>query len=134
MTNINQILYIKLQIINSIRKFKPIPIGKSTLFKQVQFFHGVGITHDQERIELIEIVRLNVLENAKNLVAATQHLNIPIEQPENRETAKLIINSLNTNDLEDPSWSKRLYSLWKDAGIQKAYENREKFQLYDSTE
>ena len=94
----------------------------------------MGIATDEERRELVEVVRINVIDNAKSLIAATQHLNCPIESTENRETAKSIISSLTTSDLEDPSWATKIYALWQDKGVQKAYASRENFQLYDSTE
>ncbi|KAL9647852.1 hypothetical protein ABK040_008126 [Willaertia magna] len=130
---------------NNNKNNKPITIlllgpgenGKSTLFKQIQLMYNKGIASEETRKEMKSDVYENLLENIRNLILGTQTLEIKICNEKAIEYATTLVNeSLTINDLlENPKdWKEKIEMVWKDEGIQQAFQNREEFQLYDSAE
>jgi len=112
--------------------------GKSTLFKQIKIIHHEGYTQD-ESIVFKDIIRSNILQSMKNLVAASQKLNIEIDTKESQVIASKINlldqeALLNIAKIYTPELGQELEDLWKDNGIQEVYSKRSQFQLLDSTE
>lgn len=73
----------------------------------------------------------------KVLADARQKLNIPWENPDNNERAEFILNFDNTTTLDTRLFSlyaPKIYCLWKDAAIKRAFERRREFQLSDSVQ
>ena len=112
---------------------------KGTIFKQIKFKHSEGY-NTKEKKELAITVRSNILTSLQSLITACATMKYEISK-ENQETADLI-NSWKPTEfvlhVDNEKWTKKfstqILSLWKDEGIQKALEQRSKFQLLDSTE
>jgi len=86
-----------------------------------------------------DIIRSNVVQSMKALIAATHKFNIAIEDPENRARAAKINEFdqnalLNISKIYTPQLGEDMEELWKDKGIQAVYQLRSQFQLLDSTE
>lgn len=112
--------------------------GKSTLFKQLTSIYGAGFS-SQYRATYTHIVIGNVIESIQALVshvgtlkdskdAEIREVEISSELSETvervmRTTEALSLGSKLASDIS---------SIWKDAAIQLAYRQREKFQLLDS--
>lgn len=112
--------------------------GKSTIFKQMRIIHERGYSADELR-DFKFIVYANIIKNMKALVDACLHMNIGVENAQNKERATKIA------DLEDDFvmyvqkiWNSELghdiQKLWQDPGIKKAFAKRNQFQLDDSTQ
>jgi len=103
--------------------------GKSTLFKQMISIYGTGYP-EAERATFRSVICNNVMVSAQALIAAAPHFGGPVRcttalqffKPQ--MPADLLITRTNDQHFKD---------LWKDPGIQRAYENRAQFQLIDST-
>lgn len=112
--------------------------GKSTLFKQMKIIHHNGYSQD-ECLVYKDIIRSNVLQGMKALIAATHKFNVAIDDPENRARAAKINEFdqnalLNISKIYTPALGLELECLWKDKGIQQVYAMRSSYQLLDSTE
>jgi len=86
-----------------------------------------------------DIIRSNALQSMKSLVTASQKLNVPIDNENNRILAQKINQFdqealLNIQKVYTEELGKELGTLWLDEGIQKTYQRRSEFQLLDSTE
>jgi len=103
--------------------------GKSTLFKQMITIYGTGFP-DHERKTFEPIIYNNIITSMQTLVAAAPQHGGPVKCKDSLEFIRDLpqdapINSSNVGHFK---------ALWKDAGIQKAFENRAKFQLTDSAQ
>lgn len=112
--------------------------GKSTLFKQMKIIHNNGYT-PEECMVYRDIIRSNVLQSMKALVAATHKLGVPISAEENRSRAAKVLEFdqealLNIAGVYTSELGADLQQLWADEGIQHVYAMRNQFQLLDSTE
>jgi GTPase SAR1 family protein len=110
--------------------------GKSTIFKQMKIIHQSGFSKE-EREQFKDIIYGNILKAMKSLVNASLSLDIPVEEPENRERAEHINNMdnevlINVQKVWDENLAKDIGKLWQDPGIRKTYERRNEFQLDDS--
>jgi len=110
--------------------------GKSTIFKQMKIMHNSGYTKE-EREAFREIIFGNIVKAMKVLVAASLSLDIPVEEPENRERAEHINNMdnevlVNVLKVWNETLAKDIDKLWNDNGIRKTFERRNEFQLDDS--
>lgn len=110
--------------------------GKSTIFKQMKIMHNSGYTKE-EREAFREIIFGNIVKAMKVLVAASLSLDIPVEEPENRERAEHINNMdnevlVNVLKVWNEALAKDIDKLWNDNGIRKTFERRNEFQLDDS--
>ncbi|KAL9653899.1 hypothetical protein ABK040_012958 [Willaertia magna] len=91
----------------------------------------------EELIDIRNCIYDNILQNMKILIDASRQLNIPIEKPENREVAQKITNidsGLNFDDSERAEFCKNVKDLWIDEGMQRVFNERDKYQLLDSAE
>ncbi|KAL9644407.1 hypothetical protein ABK040_013636 [Willaertia magna] len=112
--------------------------GKSTLFKQMRIIHDGGY-NDHELLGFVDTIHSNVLQSMQALIQASHDLNIPIENPENRQKAARILelqndSLLNISKVYNDAFANDLRDLWEDAGIQAVYKQRNEYQLLDSTE
>jgi len=103
--------------------------GKSTLFKQMITIYGTGFP-DHERKTFEPIIYNNIITSMQTLVAAAPQHGGPVKCKDSLEFIRDLpqdapINSSNVGHFK---------ALWKDSGIQKAFENRAKFQLTDSAQ
>jgi len=112
--------------------------GKSTLFKQMKIIHHNGYTQE-ECLIYKDVIRSNVLQSMKALVAAAQKLGHSIDDENNKAIAQKIHQIdqealLNVSKIYTEELGNELAALWADEGIQKTYADRSNFQLLDSTE
>ncbi|KAJ3444185.1 guanine nucleotide-binding protein g(o) subunit alpha [Anaeramoeba flamelloides] len=104
--------------------------GKSTFLKQIKIIHKQGYEKEEERKKFSEVISCNILHSIQSLIEASINLKIDFDE-ENKDyitqLSKLnpITYVLNEDDLE------MVQSVWKDQGIQSAYERRSEFQLID---
>ncbi|KAL9649423.1 hypothetical protein ABK040_014333 [Willaertia magna] len=109
--------------------------GKSTLFKQVKLIHSNG--YDTEELNsFIPIVRGNVITSISQLINATARLGFEMKE-ENKQIATELESFSESNiytivDNYNEQLGEHINGLWQDEAIQKAYQRRNEFQLYDS--
>lgn len=102
--------------------------GKSTLFKQMQKIYGKGFS-EQERKAYIPIIANNMLTSIKQLINQAQHYG----GVKNEESRKIVLESKEEHPV-DLELGLHMKIMWLDPGVKNAYENRNRFQLNDSTE
>ncbi len=113
--------------------------GKSTLFKQIITLYGEGLSNEQ-RSEYKYAVHLHILESIRTLVLQSvilsSHYDTVVDSHDAKKAFDFVKRRLADapvyQDLVDERFAKRIKVLWKDPGIQKTYELRNKFQLIDS--
>lgn len=108
--------------------------GKSTIFKQMRIINLSDYT-DEEKSEFKEVIYTNIMTDIYNLVEGAKKLGIEVNQSENslKEIEDLYRYGL-TQPLKvfTPEVAKKISDLWKEKGIQEAYNRRGEFQLNDS--
>jgi GTPase SAR1 family protein len=102
--------------------------GKSTLFKQMITIYGKGFS-DAERKTYRSVVCGNIIASIKTLCQQSEQYG-PVGGE--NEGAKREMDNIGSDDIDEKLGSLML-TLWNDAGIQKTYENRARYQLTDST-
>jgi len=112
--------------------------GKSTLFKQMKIIHHNGYT-TEECQAYKDIIRSNLVQSMKALVAGSLKLQVAIEDENHKRLAQKINQYdqetlLNIGKLWTEELGQELAELWTDPGIQATYKRRNEFQLLDSTE
>lgn len=112
--------------------------GKSTLFKQIITLYGEGLSNDQ-RSEYVHAVHLHILESIRTLVVQSDILSSKFDTTVNEESKsafdyvkRRLADAPVVADLVDERLAKRIKILWKDPGIQRTFELKNKFQLIDS--
>jgi GTPase SAR1 family protein len=114
--------------------------GKSTLFKQIITLYGEGLSNDQ-RSEYKYAVHLHVLESIRTLVLqsgllSSHYHDTSVDSDDAKKASDFVKRRLAdapvSQDLVDERFAKRIKILWKDPGIQRTFELRNKFQLIDS--
>jgi guanine nucleotide-binding protein G(i) subunit alpha len=104
----------------------------------MKILHNNGYS-EEECKSYTDFIRSNILHSMMSLVSAAQKFEYPISDSSNMLFAQKI-NSMTQDDLLNirniytEELASDLASLWKDEGIQKAYMDRNQFQLLDSTE
>jgi len=113
--------------------------GKSTIFSQMKIIHKGGFT-DEEKLSMKRVVMDNLLQSMVSLINGAKKLNIDLENDEHRAMAEKVFEiegSLEeASSIEEllPQVIEEIKALWQDAGIRKAFEQRNKFQLYDQAQ
>ncbi|CAH1793753.1 unnamed protein product [Owenia fusiformis] len=108
--------------------------GKSTFLKQMKIIHGKEFG-DQDILEFKVVIYQNVVKGMKVLIDASEKLNIPYGDNENRTHAKHVFSYDNNMKLDEQNFAEyvpSIKSLWNDSGIQTAFDRRREFQLSDS--
>lgn len=103
--------------------------GKSTLFKQMINIYGKGFS-ESERSIYGPIIENNVLTSIKMLIAQSENYG-PIEDPD-AKSAAAEVSMRRADDPIEAELAKQIKMVWNDDGIQKTYEKRALFQLFDS--
>jgi len=110
--------------------------GKSTLFKQLSTLYGEGIPRAQMN-QYTNAIHLLIVDSIKVLAIQSEALNpdydTGVKSPEAKASVDYVMKSVAV-DLEevDRTIAEHVKVLWKDPGILKTYEMRNKFQLLDS--
>lgn len=110
--------------------------GKSTFFKQIKIMFQSGYSRE-ECEQYRDIVWGVTLKAMKALVAAAFAFDITIYDRANRESAHRINDMdmdvlININKVWNEALALDIAKLWRDPGIQKAYDQRHRFQLDES--
>lgn len=108
--------------------------GKSTFLKQMRIIHGKDFDNDALN-EFRPVIYSNVLKGMKVLTDARRKLRIEWEHPNNQQNAELILNFQAPPKIDIELFSKYaecVKRLWRDGGVQRAYQRRREFQLVRS--
>ena len=101
--------------------------GKSTVFKQMRILYGTGYS-DAERRAVTPIVFNNTIASMKALLAIAEEAGVA------GVPADLCARFAALSDDEEitPGVADLVTRLWADPGVQHAYNERHRFQLFDS--
>lgn len=106
--------------------------GKSTFIKQMRIIHGNGYSEDDKR-QHIRLVYQNVFMAMQSMIRAMDTLEIPYGDASSEDKANVVraIDYENISSFEEP-YVTYIADLWRDPGIQEAYDRRREYQLTDS--
>lgn len=118
--------------------------GKSTFIKQLKIIKGCGFD-EKVRSEFVAVIRSNLLQATKSILAAMAILYIEFDSPEAETESKRVIQLLNDEagdvtavdeirispgKLEAVSNS--IVTLWQDEGFRQCFRRSKEYQLIDS--
>jgi len=107
--------------------------GKSTIFKQMKIIQVGGGFTTEELQGYKYIVYGNCVTQMKVIVNAAMKLNIELDSEENKKIAERLTKVPSGGDAWSTELGEEIKTLWKDSGIQKAYNMRDRYyQLNDS--
>lgn len=94
----------------------------------MKLIHDGGFTREDKETYK-QVIHSNTLKSIHDLLEAMERLDISFANPENQVYFDLIMPSTDMT----PEIGKAIYQLWQDHGVKQAYNQRNEFQLYDST-
>uniref|UniRef100_A0A8C6PSA2 Guanine nucleotide binding protein (G protein), alpha transducing activity polypeptide 2 n=1 Tax=Nothobranchius furzeri TaxID=105023 RepID=A0A8C6PSA2_NOTFU len=107
--------------------------GKSTIVKQMKILHQGGYTRE-EQMEFRAIIYGNILQSALAIIRGMEMLGIDFGTPSAQEDAQKLQNL--SDSIEEgtmpPELADVIKKLWKDSGVQAAFERAAEYQLNDS--
>lgn len=101
--------------------------GKSTIFKQMRLLYGKGYS-EEERRQMIPVVFYNTITSIQAMVAACADLGFPVPPCEALDAVKALTDDATIS----PAVATHISELWLHPSVQRAYVERNKFQLNDS--
>lgn len=107
--------------------------GKSTIAKQMKIIHNKGFS-EQELLTYKPLIFQNAFQGMVTLLKAAEELGHKLENKKNRALVKNFLEADSeyfTGEI-NKTIAKDIAALWKDPGIQAAYEKRNQFQLSDA--
>jgi len=107
--------------------------GKSTIAKQMKIIHNKGF-NEAELVSYKPLIFQNAFQGMVTLLKAAEELGFKLENKKNRGLVKNFLEADSeyfTGEI-NKAIAKDMSLLWKDAGIQSAYEKRNQFQLSDA--
>ncbi|CAL4062145.1 unnamed protein product, partial [Meganyctiphanes norvegica] len=105
--------------------------GKSTFLKQMRIIHSYGFS-DRELEDFRQTIYKNVVMGMKVLLDARDKLRIPWGDPSRESYGQHIMKFMPSMSLDHHvflDYVPSVKELWKDSGIQQAYNRRSDFQL-----
>lgn len=105
--------------------------GKSTFLKQMKIIHGQDFDDDAVR-EFKGVIYGNIVKGLRVLLDARDKLSIPWGDEVNSKYGSFVFSCDNANKLDEVTFQpyvEPMKALWKDSGIQQAYDRRGEFQL-----
>ena len=105
--------------------------GKSTFLKQMRIINGADFVEDELK-QFKLVIYSNILKGMKVLIDARDKLQIPWGDEANDKLANRIFSYDLNIKLEEPVFAQfvqPLVDLWRDSGIQTAFDRRREFQL-----
>ena len=105
--------------------------GKSTFLKQMRIIHGKDFDSDALN-EFRPIIYGNILKGMKVLADARRKLRLEWQNPSNQQYAEIILNFQAPQHIDTDmflGYFDCVKRLWRDKGIQDAYDRRREFQL-----
>uniref|UniRef100_A0A3Q1JXA7 Guanine nucleotide binding protein (G protein), alpha transducing activity polypeptide 2 n=1 Tax=Anabas testudineus TaxID=64144 RepID=A0A3Q1JXA7_ANATE len=107
--------------------------GKSTIVKQMKILHQGGYTKE-EQMEFRAIIYGNILQSALAIIRGMEMLGIDFGSPSSQENGQKLQNL--SDSIEEGTMPAELadviQKLWKDSGVQAAFERAAEYQLNDS--
>jgi len=125
-----------------IKNFKLLPLGtsqsgKSTIFSQMKIIHKGGFT-DEYKLSYKRLVMNYLIQLMVFLINGAKKLSIELDSDEHRQRADKILEVESSLEEEAssievllPTVIEDIKALWKDGGILKAFEQRNKFDIFD---
>ncbi|KAI8790037.1 guanine nucleotide-binding protein G(s) subunit alpha [Biomphalaria glabrata] len=107
--------------------------GKSTIVKQMRILHVNGFSAE-ERKQKIEDIKRNVRDAILTITGAMSTLNPPVhlENPSNKAKVDYIQDKASQAEFDYPAiFYEYTEILWKDKGVQAAFERSNEYQLID---
>ncbi|XP_059139549.1 guanine nucleotide-binding protein G(s) subunit alpha [Physella acuta] len=107
--------------------------GKSTIVKQMRILHVDGFG-PEERKQKIEDIKRNVRDAILTITGAMPSLNPPVqlEHPQNKAKVDYIQDKASGPEYDYPTiFYEYTEILWKDKGVQQAFERSNEYQLID---
>lgn len=105
--------------------------GKSTFLKQMRIINGK--TFETEELKVFKLIIYgNIIKGMKVLIDARDKLAMPFENSTSIQRANFVFGYDNNVKLEEPVFMQyvpAMMELWKDRGIQRAFDRRREFQL-----
>ena len=99
----------------------------------MRIIHGQGYSPDDRR-GFIKLIYQNIFLSMQTMIKATETLNIPYRNKANSANADLVKQmDYETVSTFEPHYVDAIRELWRDPGIQEAYDRRREYQLNDST-
>jgi len=107
--------------------------GKSTFIKQMRIIHGAGYSDDDKKA-YAELVFQNVFQGIQALCGAMVSLKIDYGDAGTMQPHSDLVMEVNVDSVKtlEPHYSEAIQALWKDAGIQGAWDRRREFQIVDA--
>ncbi|XP_065335972.1 G protein alpha q subunit-like [Cloeon dipterum] len=106
--------------------------GKSTFIKQMRIIHGSGYS-DEDKKSFTKLIYQNVFMAMQSMIKAMGMLSIEYGDPASQAKADEIMEEdFETVTSFEAPYSNHIEELWKDTGIQEAYNRRREYQLTDS--
>ena len=108
--------------------------GKSTLFKSIDAFHQGGLNLE-ERLWYKEAVFTNTIQSMRDIIQAMREkLDLPLNDSTNYRHAQTILfpSSSFVGNFFCSDVCPAIEALWKDEGVQQAFERSNKYMLQDS--
>eukprot|EP01128_Nolandella_sp_AFSM9_P002354 TRINITY_DN1271_c0_g1_i1.p1 TRINITY_DN1271_c0_g1~~TRINITY_DN1271_c0_g1_i1.p1 ORF type:complete len:356 (+),score=107.12 TRINITY_DN1271_c0_g1_i1:105-1172(+) len=102
--------------------------GKSTIAKQMKILHLAGFSSEEKNL-FVSAIHTNIYQSMRSLTQAAERYGFDVEP----EIGDAFEAPYLKNPILSPEFGEYIRTLWKDPGIQRAYNKRNEFQLNDST-
>ncbi|KAA0186264.1 GTP-binding regulatory protein Gs alpha-S chain [Fasciolopsis buskii] len=106
--------------------------GKSTIVKQMKILHIDGFNDEEKKQKIVDI-RRNVRDSICSITGAMSRLVPPVTvaNPENQPLIEYIHDTAYTQEDLPQKFFEAVATVWKDAGVQTAFERSNEYQLID---
>ncbi|XP_064641297.1 guanine nucleotide-binding protein subunit alpha-12-like isoform X2 [Lineus longissimus] len=109
--------------------------GKSTFLKQMRIIHGQDFGEEDKK-QFKSVIYNNIVKGGKVLIDARDKLDIPWGNEKHIEPFATMVFSYDGNiKLDEPTFLEyvpAIQELWKDTGIQTAFDRRREYQLSEA--
>lgn len=106
--------------------------GKSTFIKQLKIISGEDY-QETDRRSYVPVIRSNVLEAIRSILAAMNTLYIEFEDQERAEERAVVL-TYDPNTAFDNMPVEAIIKLWNDEGVRKCFDRSREYQLIDSAQ
>jgi len=104
--------------------------GKSTIFKQMRILYGDGYDENSRKATAPVIIS-NLIGGSHTILENCEITGHPLQDPAAQEAAKAILAMTNLSRFDDEV-HKNISILWNDPDYLATYDDRSKFQLFDT--
>jgi guanine nucleotide-binding protein G(i) subunit alpha len=109
--------------------------GKSTIAKQMKILYLSGLSTREELLSYRTHVFENIATCLKSLIEACHKFQLPLSQSNIDISLNFLANHASYAKLEIfLQGARNISALWNDPAIQKAFQRKDQFQLFDSAE